>query len=326
MKMMNTKSWLIFVVLSVAIFATTWANKYQPPKPIERSHFIFYFDNPAYIGLSDSILNQTRLMLGKLLHDTLDYKAKVYIIDDIDYFKRLIHGSFPDWGAAVAYPPRQLIAIKSPDKFNVGKSLAELLAHEYTHLVIASRCGFYRPPRWFDEGMAMRTSTEWGWADNLSMSKAAVFGKFLDLPDIEEVNRFNEDKAHVAYAQSYLTVRYFYDEYGINAVNRFLDKIAAGKSIDKAMIAATGSSYSKFEDEVEIYLSEHYNIVTLFTNTMYLWLGLAIIVVIGGFLKYHKRRQYYKKWKEEEKLQSTDFDYGDPDNPEQLDDDEPWLH
>jgi hypothetical protein len=34
---------------------------------------------------------------------------------------------------------------------------------------------------------------------------------------------------------------------------------------------------------------------------------------------------YYKKWEEDEKYQSTDFDYGDPDNPEQIDDeDEPW--
>jgi len=35
-------------------------------------------------------------------------------------------------------------------------------------------------------------------------------------------------------------------------------------------------------------------------------------------------KEYYKKWEEEEKLHSTDFDYGDPDNPEQTDDEEPW--
>ncbi|RKX28507.1 MAG: hypothetical protein DRP47_04160 [Candidatus Zixiibacteriota bacterium] len=323
---MNMKEVLTSVLFVVVLCATAQAERYQPPEPIERSHFIFFLDNPVYVEQADSILNQTRLKLGRLLHDTLDYKAKVYIVDDVGYFKTIIRGSFPDWGAAAAYPPRHLIAIKSPDKFNPGKSLAELLAHEYTHLVIASRCGFYRPPRWFDEGMAMMTSTEWSWSDNLTMSKTAVFGEFLPLAEIEKVNRFNEDRAHVAYSQSYLTVRYFFDEYGINAVNRFLDQITAGKSIDKALVAATGSNYSEFEDEVEIYLSKHYNIVTLYVDTMYLWLVLAIVVIVGVFLKYRKRRHYYRQWEEEEKLHSTDFDYGDPDNPEQLDDDEPWRH
>ena len=42
-------------------------------------------------------------------------------------------------------------------------------------------------------------------------------------------------------------------------------------------------------------------------------------------MRYRKKRSYYKKWEEEEKLHSTDFDYGDPDNPETTDDDgESW--
>ncbi|MCK4461083.1 MAG: LPXTG cell wall anchor domain-containing protein, partial [candidate division Zixibacteria bacterium] len=68
----------------------------------------------------------------------------------------------------------------------------------------------------------------------------------------------------------------------------------------------------------------HFNIATLFMDTMFFWLGLAMIVIIAAFLRYRKRRKYYKQWEEEEKLHSTDFDYGDPDNPEQIDDDEPW--
>ncbi|MBU8934267.1 MAG: hypothetical protein KOO62_09700 [candidate division Zixibacteria bacterium] len=321
---MNTKTVLTIVLFVVLVVTTVTADKYRPPEPVERERFIFYLDNPVYMEPADSVLAQTRVELAKLLRDTLDYKAKVYIVDDIDYFRKIIRGRFPDWGAAAAYPPRQLIAIKSPDKFNLGKSLSELLAHEYTHLAIAARCGFNRPPRWFDEGMAMMTSTEWSWSDNLAMSKAAVFDGFLPLVDIEKVNRFNEAKAHVAYAQSYLTVRYFYDEYGINAVNLFLDEISTGRTVDQALVAATGSNYNQFEEEVNRDLREHYNLLSLFTDTMYLWLGLAILVVVGGFLKYRKRRQYYKQWEEDEKLHSTDFDYGDPDNPEQPDDDEPW--
>ncbi len=297
----------------------------QKDEPIERTNFVFYADNTRYVDLADSVLNSVRARLQTMLRDTLPYQASIYIVEDLDHFKRLIRGRFPDWGAAAALPERKLIAIKSPDKFNLGKSLQELLAHEYAHLVVAHRTGFYSPPRWLDEGMAMLVSTEWSWSDNLAMSKAAVFGDFIPLRSIEQVNRFHQDKAQVAYAQSYLAVKYLFDEYGVNAVNVFLDEIAKGSSIDAALVASTGSNYGEYEEEYRQYLRSHYNLVTLFTDTMYFWLALAVIVVIGAFLQFLKRRKYYKKWEEQERLQSTDFDYGDSDQTEQIDDeDEPW--
>ncbi len=259
-----------------------------------------------------------------MLGDTLPYKPSVYIIEDENSFKLLIRGRFPDWGAAVAIPERQSIAVKSPDKFNVGKSLAELLAHEYAHLVVAERSGFYSVPRWFDEGVAMLVSTEWSWSDNLAMGKAAVLGQFVPLRKIRQVNRFSQNQARVAYAQSYLAVKYMLDEYGSGALNMFLDEIAHSGSVDSALMTSCGANYDEFEKEFHEYLTLHYNIASLFADTMYFWLALAMIVVIGAALRYRKRRQYYKKWEQEERLQSADFDYGDPARPEKVDDDEPW--
>ena len=316
--LLTSSSWLGFPT-------TRGGVKSLPSKAIERANFVFYVNNPRYVELADSVLNNVRILLSKMLADTLPYKPSVYIIEDEDSFKRLIRGRFPDWGAAVALPERKSIAIKSPDKFNIGKSLAELLAHEYAHLVVADRRGFYSVPRWFDEGVAMLVSTEWRWSDNLAMGKAAIFGEFIPLRKIQRVNRFNQSQAQVAYAESYLAVSYLINEYGKDALNRFLNEIAKGSSVDDALIAVSGANYSEFEEEFEKHLSTRYNAKTLLIDTMYFWVALAIIVVIGGLLRYRKRRQYYKKWEQEEQLQSTDFDYGDSAHPEKIDDeDEPW--
>jgi len=318
---------ILFIITSVLILflgSYIYAEGYTPPEPIEKEHFIFYLDNTKYLDMADSLLLSTRAHLEKMLWDTIDYKLNVYIINDFNYFQKIIKGHFPDWGAAAAYPPQRLIAIKSPDKFNLNKSLSELLAHEYTHLALSHRTGLHDAPRWFEEGMAMLTSSEWSWSDNLEMSKTAVFGDFYNLNDIRNVNRFNESQAHTAYSQSFLSVKYFFDNYGINGINIFLDSIASGATIDNALLASTGANYKEFNEEIKIDLRKRYNLITLFADTMYLWLGLAIVVIIGFFLRYKKRREYYKKWEEEEKLHSTDFDYGDPEEPEKLDDDEPW--
>jgi len=294
------------------------------PQPVEREHFVYYFDNASYIDLADSVLNESAEKLAELLNDSLDYKPSVYLLVDLSEFKEVVRGSFPDWGAAAAVPLYKLIAIKSPDKFNLGKPLETLLKHEYSHLALAHRLGIRQAPRWFNEGLAMYTSEEWGWANNVSMSTAAVFSQFVPLSEIENMNRFSQDKAQVAYAESYQAVDYMLREYHRFGFTLFLDSLASGALIDNALEGSIGATYAEFEREFETYLEKRFNIVALFVNTMYLWVALAIVVVIGAFLKYKKRRSYYKKWEEDEKYHSTDFDYGDPDNPEQIDDDEPW--
>lgn len=295
------------------------------PMAVEREHFIFYFDNQSYIPMAETRLNDTRIRVQSMLGASISYRPSVYLLEDLDTFNRLIRGRFPDWGAAAAFPQRRLMALKSPDKFNINRSLEELLAHEYSHLALADLTGFHSVPRWFDEGLAMLVSTEWGWSDNLAMSKAAVFGQLPTLKSIEKVNRFSESAAHVAYAMSYLAVDYLYNAYGTEAVVAFLNEIQAGSTVDSALLISTGSNYGQFDSELRLHLTKRYNIVSLFMDTIFFWIAMAALVVIGAILKYRKRRHYYRKWQEEEQFQSTDFDYGDPDNPEQVDEgDEPW--
>lgn len=322
--MIYLRSLCTALLILTGTFAAAY-GAFTQPEAINREHFVYYADNPRLVERADSVLNATRLQLQNLLGQSLDYKAEVHIVGDPNYFNHLIGGRFPHWGAAVAIPSRRMIIIKSPQHFNINKPLEHLLAHEYAHLVIDRRTGYHRAPRWFNEGIAMLVSTEWGWSDNLAMGRAAIFGDFIGLEEIENVNRFSESRAHVAYAQSYLSVQYMYREYGNQMVNRFLDVLKAGGSQDEALRAATGADTEEFEKELHTYFRRQFNLTSLLMDTAFFWVGLAVIVIVAFVVKYNRRRKFYKKWEEEEKYQSTDFDYGDPDNPEKIDDDdEPW--
>ena len=98
------------------------------------------------------------------------------------------------------------------------------------------------------------------------------------------------------------------------------------RSIEEAIYVTTGATMAEFELDFEKSLHKQFNFVSLFMDTIFFWIALAGVVVYAFVLQFKKRREYYKKWDEEEKLQSTDFDYGDADNPEQIedDDDEAW--
>jgi len=313
----------MIVVLAIGLWSARAVSTETAPRPLAEYHF----DDPRFVRTADNTLSATRNRLLELVGDSLSYIPSVYIVDSQQEFDSLAGGVFPDWGAAAAYPARGLIAIKNPNKFNLGHSLKELLAHEYTHLVTGHITGMYNAPRWFEEGLSQLVSAEWNWSDNLSMSRAAVFGQFVDLRDIERVNRFDADKAHIAYAQSYLAVKYLFEESGTESVAVFLRSVAEGESHSLALERSTGATYDEFEKDFRLYLNARYNILSLFMDTYWFWLGLAVVLVVGAFLRYRKRRMYYRRWEEEEKLHSTDFDYGDPDHPERVDDeDEPWQH
>jgi hypothetical protein len=291
----------------------------------ETDDFIVYLDNPLlYDRVSNSLLI-TRAKLKKLLNDSLRYKPEIFIVGSLAEFEQLVSGRFPDWGAAVAIPSQKMIVLKSPEKFNLNKNLEELLAHEYTHLLVSQKSGIFNPPRWLNEGLAMFVSMEWSWSYNLAMSKSAVFGQFIELKEIDKMNRFNESKAQVAYAESYLAVDFLNMNYSKNIFEKILNQINRGMVVEEAIFNETGMTLKEFKSEFKIYLNQRFNVLSLFMDTILLWLFLAIVVIVGFLLKFKKRRLYYKKWDEEEKLHSTDFEYGDSDNPEQTeDDDEPW--
>ncbi len=294
-------------------------------QPIERESYLYFFSDSRYVEIADKSLNRARDRLIQLTGDTLTYRPAIYIVDNSQRFNELIGGKFPDWGAAAAFAERRLIAIKSPDHFNINRSLEELLAHEYTHLLLAQSSGLGSLPRWFDEGLAMHVSMEWSWSDNLAMGKAAVFGQLIDLEEIRNVNRFNESKAHLAYAESYLAVNHLIVTYGPGSIKAFIAAIASGGSEADAIYEATGLTTDEFGEDYRLYLNRRFNVASLFMDTIFFWLGLSVLVIIGAALKYRRKKRYYRRWERQEQLESTDFEYGDPDNPEQIDDeDEPW--
>ncbi len=298
----------------------------QETPVLVRPYFEYYADNLQFAPMIDSAVADARGRLIKILGDSLNYTPQIYLETSRESFATRIGGAIPDWGAAVAIPYRGQIVLKSPAHFNLGKSLFELVRHEYAHLALADRFGPTRPPRWLDEGLAMYIASEWGWYDNIALSQAAVMGHLIPLEEVERLPLFPEGKAHTAYAQSYMAVKYVLETYGIESFQILLDNLARRAAIDDAMMAATGSSFQDFEKEYITYLKGQYNLLTLFIDMSYLWIFLAGVIVAGFFLYLRRRRKAFEKWDKEEQYHSTDFDFGNPETPEKTDDeDKPWA-
>lgn len=278
-------------------------------------------DFPGDAAYADSVVRITdsrlRELVGAYQLDSLD----IYIVATEKRFDSLAGNSVPDWGAAVAIPVRHRIVIKSPLILPGDKSLGELVAHEFSHIVMARVIRHRRVPRWLDEGLAMYVSAEWGWGDNLAVSWAVVLGSDIPLSDIERLNRFEGNRVRVAYSESYLAFKYFIDTYGVSGLDILLSNIRSGHSYDYAFIAATGADYDAFIREFSIFLTGRYNLLTLIFNSNLLWILLAMVIVVGFIINRIKRKKRLDEFDEYDKYHSTDFDYG---NVEEPDEDKPW--
>ncbi|GEM_PF-401874 len=315
------KSIRLWVIMAMVMLPAAAALG-QEESFVERQYFLYNAPTTQFVNPIDSAITAARGRLLAILGDTLTYKPKIYIKDNIGDFRALIGTAFPDWGAAAALPYREMIALKSPAHFPLGKPLRELVMHEYAHMVLNHRLFHERAPRWIDEGVAMYVAAEWGWGNNLTMSRAVVFNGLVHLGDIENMNRFAEGKAQTAYAESYLAVKYILDEYGVETFNILLDNLRDRKSVDAAFGGAIGGGLDDFEKEFFAQLKTRYNIMSLFGDLYFVWIFLAVVIVIGFLLSIRKKKKYYRKWEEDEKYHSTDFDYGDPKHPESYEKDE----
>jgi hypothetical protein len=313
------------IIITVVLFCINAYIQGDEDITIEKDYFVYNAATKQFLPTVDSAVANARRRLVNILGDTLRYKPSICIKDNVSDFKECIGSAIPDWGAAAALPYRELIAIKSPAHFKLGKSLAELVAHEYAHLCLHDRIRPLKPPRWVDEGLAMYIAYEWGWSGNFAMSRATVFNTLIPLKEIDNINRFSHGKAQTAYAESYLAIKYLLDEYGKESFIELLNSYRRTRSADSAMLASVGGTVEEFEKEFFDNLKKRYNVMSLFGDLYFIWIFLALVVFFGALIKFLRRKKYYDKWDEEDKLQSRDFDYGDPDNPEQIDDeDEPW--
>lgn len=310
------------VLLTLFIFFLCTAPANAAGYEREYPFYKYYGVSGQFQPEVERAVQDARGKLAAILKDTLSYKPDIYIAGGREEFARLTGTTFPDWGAAAARPFEKQIVLKSPAHFDVGKPLAEMVKHEYAHLALADRVNGQWVPRWIDEGVAMYISAEWDWTDNLAMGRAVVFRSVLALHEIENLNAFGEGQAQTAYAQSYLAVKYLLDRYGVGPFNVMLDQFRKRATIDQALTEAIGATYIEFEEEFYTFLTGRYNLVSIFTDMYFLWIFLALVVVVGFAIKTIRRHRYYKKWDEEEKYQSTDFDYGHPDDPERTDDDD----
>lgn len=232
--------------------------------------------------------------------------VRVIVATDEATFRRALGPAFPDWGAGAAVPERNLIVIKSPAHFAVGKSLDELLGHELGHLMLNRAANGLWLPRWFEEGFCQLISGEWRLTQDFLITKAVWGSGLIPLTALESVNNYGGAKAALAYAQSYLAVSAMVRDFGIAVLPDFLERYRKGKNFYNAFFQATGYDYMEWIGEWQRKTAERYRLLVYLFDPAVLLPLIAVLFIILYLAKMYQVRKKKKKWEFEERYRSND--------------------
>jgi hypothetical protein len=250
----------------------------------------------------------------RLLADTVENLVTIFIAQNRDEFDRLTRGALPDWGVGCAIPSSNAIVVLSPRPVEYDQPFAEIVRHEWAHIALRHAVGRGYLPRFIDEGFAMRFAGQWSTSYALTLAKADLMGTIMPLESIDRVNFFNTSQAQIAYAQSHEAVSYLISAYGEESFRILISRLRDGVGLDEAMMSSIGATMRGFEIEYGRHVNDHFSWLMVLEDMSIVWIILALLIVVGYLIVRRRGKSTVERWQEEEKLESTDFDYeeGDP--------------
>jgi tetratricopeptide (TPR) repeat protein len=225
----------------------------------ENQRFVIHFAGSSEDDLGDvafDTLDDIFYDVTDLLQFNPDVKINVVFFLTEEYYK-----INKNWSAGAAQGIQIMVPLKSGYKSE--DYVRGLLAHEFTHTIIHLKTN-NRCPLWLNEGIAQYSefAAANGSPEEMRYDYTSIYeNEFIEKQDffkLNDIHRYmrgsNRRNISKAYIASYLAVRCIADYYGDYTFDTILTELGEGKSIDEAMLEATGNDMADFQLEYEEWL------------------------------------------------------------------------
>jgi hypothetical protein len=205
---------------------------------------------------------------------------RLVVVPDGRRLDSLTLGRAPRWGAAVALPALRTIVLRAD-----ADDLPRTLRHELAHLALHQQVAV-RVPLWFDEGYAGWAAGQWDRLGALELNLAVARGAIPGLRVLDGALRGTETSADPAYALAVSAVTDLARRNPSGTLGPLLARLEQGGDFEAAVLATTGLTLDRFEEEWQRSVRRRYGLAT--------WLlaggGWALIAVAVLGLVHFRRR------------------------------------
>jgi hypothetical protein len=288
---------LLFLSIPLACFASELTTVMTP-------HFAFSF-YPEDERTVRSLIEEAEGLRREITADLglePEGVTRVYLAPTSTMYQALQPaGKIHDWSAAVAYPGQNLIIILSPRATRPSNmALSTIFKHEFTHIVLGRAFqGTEDIPHWLHEGVAMYESREWDFRRTSTIMRAVLTGTLIPLSEITRHFPQNENRAELAYCQSFYLISFLINKYGRPPFHRFIREYSLGKSLDQVLAEIYGMDLDQLEGQWRGYLRVRFSWIPLITSASALWFFLALLFLLAYAKKRKVKTQLYEQWDKE---------------------------
>lgn len=202
-----------------------------------------------------------------------------------DWFERNnVPSRPPEWAAGLAIPSMRVVLLAPGNP-----TWEQTMQHELSHVAVAIAARDTNLPRWFDEGFAMRTASQWDIERASTLLRATMSGGLHDFRQITTRWPAGAGEAQIAYAQSQHFVRWCEERYGIDIFARVLASVRDGETFADAFRQHTGSLLTVAFDRWESSIQVGYRWAPIGVGGSVAWV-LASGLFLFGWRRGRKRR------------------------------------
>lgn len=201
----------------------------------------------------------------------------------------------PSYAAGAAEPAagRLVVVLSRCGPYPFGDA-GQTLKHELSHVLLPRALGF-SPPRWFDEGLAMRVSAEWSLRDEwfAALALPSVAHGSWRLERVEADFAGGESDVRRSYALAKGFVRdLFKDDADLQA---FLAEVRRDGSVDMAFRLRFGTSPDGAFRNWAKHLPWWGGWVVALSSPDILWLVVVVLFLMAAFAAWRRRRKKYQE-------------------------------
>ncbi|MGQ9730587.1 MAG: peptidase MA family metallohydrolase [Candidatus Zipacnadales bacterium] len=220
-------------------------------------------------------------------------------------FERELGQAQPGWVIGIARAEDNRVFLKQRSLASFGR----LVRHEIIHLLLGRALGEANEeaPRWLHEGAAKYYGDDWSGADRTMLAEAYRNGK---LHTIDELADFPEhpDQSAVAYAESYVLVKYLVSLDPPHGLATFLAHFRDTREVERAFRRAYGLSTVEIEAGWQREVEAETRSVPLVWAAETLIFLMMVMVFFAAFLRIRKRSREIRLRMEQEELLERLFD------------------
>jgi hypothetical protein len=183
-----------------------------------------------------------------------------------------------EWVVGQAYPESRVALAAIPPGAESAATMRWLIPHELTHLLLYEAMGssYGRLPPWLNEGLAVASKQVPDPDDQLVLERASQSDQLLALDALCHSFPYEDDRAHLAYAQSASFVRFIQENYGHSSIRKLVAVYSEGILCQRGVRLALGTSLGSLEAQWRKSLGTHSKSAALLRQAMP-WLVLVLI-------------------------------------------------